>query len=155
MRGWLRRCFVALSRTNDNRFRRTRCMSRIYDAVRIAREERSRAGLDRSDSLGTMELPDRRISPRLELDFDLAAYGHSEDGSTFYERTKAISGNANGAVFLLSTPVVEGQDVLLISDRTSEEQICKVVGVHIRDLQTSEVSVRFPAPNVEFWKTAG
>jgi hypothetical protein len=127
-------------------------MSRIYDSIRTARESRDRIGLNGSDSLGKMDLPERRISPRIDLDIDLAVYGRLPDEDAFYARAKAISGNANGGVFLLSIPVVEGQDLLLINNVTSAEQICNVLNVNIRDIQTSEVAVCFPIPNSDFWK---
>ena len=73
---------------------------------------------------------------------------------TFYAQAKAISGNANGGVFLLSIPVLVGQDVLLINNGISEEQICNVIKVSVRDVQTSEVSVSFPIPNAAFWKSS-
>jgi hypothetical protein len=101
-----------------------------------------------------MELEDRRITLRKELDIDLTVYGRQAGGETFYAQAKAVSGNANGGVFLLSVPVVEGQDLLLINNGTSQEQICNVISLHIRDMQTSEVSVSFPVPNSDFWKNS-
>lgn len=129
-------------------------MSRIYDAIRNARESRSRRGLDLSDALGEMNLPERRVTPRTELDLDLTVYGRSACEAAFYEQARAMSGNANGGVFLLTVPVQEGQDLLLINNGTSKEQICNVVSVRIQDIQTSEVSVSFPVPNADFWKPA-
>jgi hypothetical protein len=130
-------------------------MSRIYDAIKIARESRSRSGLDNSDFLGEMELPERRLTPRRDLDIDLTVYGRSACEAAFYEQARAVSGNVNGGVFLLAVPVLEGQDLLLINNGTSHEQICNVVSVRIRDIQTSEVSVSFPLPNPDFWKFSG
>ena len=130
-------------------------MSRIYDAIKSARESRSKNGLDTSDILGEMELPERRVTPRKELDIDLTVYGRSTGEAAFYEQARAISGNVNGGVFLLAIPVVEGQDLLLINNGTSQEQVCNVVGVRIQDIQTSEVSVSFPLPNPDFWKPSG
>jgi hypothetical protein len=128
-------------------------MSRIYDAIQSAREIRSRMGLDCSDGLGEMDLPDRRLNPRKELDIDLTVYGRSACEVPFYEQARAINGNANGGLFLISVPVTEGQDLLLINNSSSKEQICSIVSVSIRDIQTSEVSVCFPAPNPAFWKS--
>lgn len=129
-------------------------MSRIFDAIRNARESRSQKGLDLSDALGEMELPERRVTPRQELDIDLTVYGRSACEAAFYEQGRAISGNANGGVFLLTVPVLEGQDLLLINNGTSKEQICTVVSVRIQGIQSSEVSVSFPVPNPDFWKPA-
>ena len=130
-------------------------MSRIYDAIKSARESRSRNGLDTSDLLGEMELPERRVAPRMGLDIDLTVYGRSACEVAFYEQARAVRGNVNGGVFLLAIPVLEGQDLLLINNGTSQEQICNVVSVRIQDIQTSEVSVSFPLPNPNFWKPSG
>jgi hypothetical protein len=129
-------------------------MSRIYEAIRIAKESKSRSGPNQSDCLGEMELPERRVAPRNDLDIDLTVYGRSAGEDPFYEQARAISGNANGGVFLVAVPIVEGADLLLINNSSSQEQICNVLSVHIRDIQTSEVSVSFPVPNPDFWKTS-
>jgi hypothetical protein len=126
-------------------------MSRVYDALKNARESRSRNGLDKSDFLGQMELPERRVTPRVSLDLNLTVYGWSAGEAAFYEQAKVVSGNANGGVFLLAIPVLEGQDLLLINNWTAQEQICNVVSVRISDIQTSEVAVSFPTPNPDFW----
>jgi hypothetical protein len=126
-------------------------MSRIFEAIQTARQSRSKNGTNTSDSLGEMELPERRVAPRAGLALNLTVYGRSSTDAVFYEQAKAISGNANGGVFLLSIPVTEGQDLLLMNCATSEEQICKVVNVRIVDIQSSEVSVSFPSPNGTFW----
>ena len=128
-------------------------MSRIYESIQNAKELRAKNGLDSSDFLGEMELPVRRVAPRMELDIDLTVYGRSACEDAFYEAAKAVSGNGNGGMFLISIPVMEGQDLLLINNDSAQEQICSVVRVHIRDIQTSEVSVSFPIPNPDFWKS--
>jgi len=128
-------------------------MSRIFEAIRTARESRTKSGIDSNDALREMELPERRVSPRKDLDIDLTVYGRSDIEGPFYEQARAISGNANGGVFLAAIPVMEGQDLLLINNGASEEQICNVLSVHIRDIQTCEVSVSFPAPNPDFWNS--
>jgi hypothetical protein len=130
-------------------------MSRIFDAIQNARKSRSKDGVDTSDSLGEMELPDRRETPKKELSIDLTVYGRSEGEAAFYEQAKAISGNASGGVFLLGIPVMEGQNLLLINNGTALEQICNIVSVRTQDIQTLEVSVSFPLPNPNFWKPSG
>ena len=130
-------------------------MSRIFDAIQNARKSRSKDGVDRSESLGEMELPERRETPRVELGIDLTVYGRSEGEAAFYEQAKAISGNASGGVFLLGIPVMEGQNLLLINNGTALEQICNIVSVRTQDIQTLEVSVSFPLPNPNFWKPSG
>lgn len=118
-------------------------MSKIYDSTKDSRDRRIE-----------MELPDRRVAPRQELDVELTVYGRSAYGAPFYDRAKAIIGNARGGLIVIPVPLTEGQDLLLINTGTSREQICTVVDVHIRDIQMSEVSVSFPSPNPAFWNTA-
>jgi hypothetical protein len=129
-------------------------MSRIYDAIKSARESRSKTGLAAADFLGEMELPERRVAPRKELGINLTVYGRSTGEAAFYEQAKALSGNANGGVLLLAIPVMEGQDLLLINNGTSQEQICNIVSVRTEDIQTLEISVSFPMPNADFWKAS-
>ena len=127
-------------------------MSRIYDALKNAQERRSKNGLGAGDTLGVMEMPERRSGPRYELDILLTVYGRAANELPFYEQAKKVRGYADGGLFLLVVPVLKGQDLLLINDRASKrEQICRVVNVTERDAQTCEVEVVFPSPNREFW----
>ena len=130
-------------------------MSRIYDAIRCAQEARSKTRIDTADCLGEMTLPERRVTPRRDLGIDLTVYGRSDGQSVFYEQAKAVLGNANGGVFWLPIPVVEGQDLLLINNGSSQEQICNVVSVLTDNIGTCEVRVSFPLPNPDFWKPSG
>lgn len=130
-------------------------MSRIYDAIQCARESRSRDGLDAADFLGEMTMPERRVASRKELDIDLTVYGRSTSEAVFYEQAKAIRGNASGGVLLLEIPVLEGQDLLLINNGTSQEQICNIVSAVSDNIGIHEVIVSFPSPNPDFWKSSG
>lgn len=126
-------------------------MSRIYEALKSAEESRSKSGVTGSDGLAMMEMPERRADPRQALDDALTVYGHAVDEAPFYEQARAVKGNSQGGMFLLAVPVSEGQELLLINNRTSQEQLCRVVNFMVRDAQTGEVSVAFPVANPEFW----
>jgi hypothetical protein len=128
-------------------------MSKIYDPTKNSQEAQSRFVPSSQDTSTEMEIRDRRVAPRQELDVELTVYGRSAYGAPFYDRAKAIIGNARGGLIVLPVPLTEGQDLLLINTSSSREQICTVVGVHIRDIQMSEVSVRFSSPNPTFWST--
>ncbi len=99
-----------------------------------------------------MELADRRCGRRWELGIHITVYGHASDNCPFYEEVKAFSVNSNGALLLVRVPVCDGQELLLINNRTSQEQICRVVHSRVRDEQTSELAVAFPSPNPQFWQ---
>ena len=127
-------------------------MSRIYEALKNAQNQRSKSGFPERDVLGVIELPERPAEPRVALDVELTVYGRAAGESPFYENAKALSGNSFGGLFLLAVPVIEGQDLFLTNSQTLKEQICRVVSVRVQDAQTSEVSVEFPLPNPEFWQ---
>ena len=127
-------------------------MSRIFDALKSAQESRTKTGMWAEKLLGLMEPADRRESPRVEINVELTVYGRTPGGPPFYETATAVKANANGGLLLLAIPVVEGQDLLLINNRISREQLCRVVEFRVRDSQTCEVSVVFPNANPDFWK---
>ena len=129
-------------------------MSKIYDPARGSQDTQFRVARSSQDTRTEMEIPDRRVAPRQELDVELTVYGRSAYGAPFYDRAKAIIGNPRGGLIVIPVPLTEGQDLLLINTSTSREQICTVVEVHIRDIQMSEVSVRFSSPNPDFWSSA-
>ena len=129
-------------------------MSRIYEALKTVEATRSKSGASDGDGLGVMEMPELRQSPRRELDVPLTVYGRASSGSPFYQKAEAVNGSAHGGLIVLRASVSEGQDLLLINNRTSKEQVCRVVHVRARDAETNEVGVAFPSPNPEFWQVA-
>ena len=129
-------------------------MSRIFDALKNVQATRSKSGTSDAEGLGVMERPELRQSPRRELDVPLTVYGRSASGSPFYQKAEAVNGSASGGLIVMGAAVIEGQDLLLINNRTSKEQVCRVVRVRSRDTETNEVGVAFPSPNPEFWQVA-
>ena len=125
-------------------------MSQIYEALKHAQKLRLKNAADVGDGLGIMEMPDRRSGSRWDLSTHLTVYGRASDEHPFYEEVQAFSANAEGGLLLLRVPVREGQDLLLINNRTSREQICRVVHVRIRDTQTSEAGVTFLSAHPDF-----
>jgi hypothetical protein len=149
---WLESAAIIMCGPNHERIGRTQPMSQIYEALKYAQELRLKNAVSVGDSLGIMEMPDRRSGPRWDLGIHLTVYGRASDERPFYEEVQAFSVNADGGLLLLRVPVREGQDLLLINNRTSLEQICHVVHVRIRDTQTSEVAVTFPSAHPDFWQ---
>lgn len=127
-------------------------MSRIYEALREAERVRSINGAADEDGLGVMELPSQECSEQREQEINLMIYGHAPSGPPFYESAKALRWNANGGLVLLGRPVFEGQNLLLFNDHTSQEEICRIVNVRVRDMETHEVDVTFSSPRPEFWE---
>jgi hypothetical protein len=127
-------------------------MSRIYEALKNAQEHRSKNEISGRDGLGVMDMPERRGGERHDLNVDLTVYGRRVNELPFHEHAQAVKGNSSGGLFLLAVPVLVGQDLFLINNRTSQEQLCRVVNVRARDSQTNEVSVLFSSPKPEFWE---
>jgi hypothetical protein len=127
-------------------------MSQIYEALRSAEATRMKSGPADRDRLGIMETGDRRQSRRWELDVPLTVYGREPNGAPFYLDAETVTGNADGGMIVLRMPVHEGQDLFLINNWTSQEQMCRVVHVRSRDAETHEVGVSFPSPHPEFWQ---
>jgi len=125
-------------------------MTRFHGVSKSRRESQSSRKND-SEAPDDQVRADRGVSQSKEPEVDLAVYGRSACETLFYERATVVSWNDDGGVLLLGVPLNEGQDLLLINNRTSQKQICNVLRIRIRDLQTSEVSVCFPLPNPYFW----
>jgi hypothetical protein len=85
------------------------------------------------------------------LDVPLTVYGRGPTGAPFYQEAEAVNVSATGGLIVLRTPVHEGQDLLLINNWTSIEQICSIVRVRSRGAETFQVGVTFPSPNLDFW----
>jgi PilZ domain len=125
-------------------------MSRIYEALRTAEATRSAPGAP-TGNRGVMDMTEQRRFKRWELDVPLTVYGRGSSGSPFYQEAQAINVSAEGALVRVQAPVCEGQELLLINNYSSKEQICRVVRVRSSDAEMNEVGVKFPAPNLEFW----
>jgi hypothetical protein len=127
-------------------------MSQIYDAVKAVETERSVKGAPACDSLSIMGLPEQRVFARSEVSVPLTVYGRGPDGSPFYREADGVSMSPDGGLIVMRGSVCEGEELLLINNRSSQEQLCRVVHVSSRDTNTNEVGVAFPSPNLTFWE---
>jgi hypothetical protein len=126
-------------------------MSRPDKTPKTVEPKRSASGVAAHSSAGALGTIDERRSRRWELDVPLTIYGRGPNGAPFYQEAEAVNVSATGGLIVLRTPVHEGQDLLLINNWTSIEQICRVVRVRSRGAETYQVGVTFPSPNVDFW----
>jgi hypothetical protein len=129
-------------------------MSRIQELVRQTEEYLSKCESPREGGSGVVEGSDRKLGIGRAQSMHITVYGRTLDERPFYEEVKALCFNTDGFLFLLSVPVCDGQDLLLINNRTSQEQTCRVSYSCIRDIQTSEVAVTIPSPNPKFWQNS-
>ena len=109
-------------------------MSRIFEALKGMEAERAAHGAPDKDSLGVMELPELRRYPRRELSAPLTVYGRGPAGAPFYQEVDVVNVSADGGLIVMRTSVCEGQELLLINNHSSQEQLCHVVRVRSRDV---------------------
>jgi hypothetical protein len=126
-------------------------MSRTDKTPKTVEPKRSASEAAANSSPGVLGTIDERRSRRWELDVPLTVYGRGPKGSPFYQEAEAVNVSATGGLIVMHTPVHEGQDLLLINNWTSIEQICRVVRVRSRGAETYQVGVTFPSPNPDFW----
>src|ERR1700726_1019350 len=127
-------------------------MSRIFDALKHAQQEREGKLQLNAPVEGATEVPDRRRSRRWTLDVSVYVYGHGPQKEPFHEEAHTLNVNANGALLLLSVPVHEGQMLLLTNQMTQREQDCRVVFLGTKHSRTVETGVAFPQTNPNFWQ---
>jgi hypothetical protein len=127
-------------------------MERIYDALKSAEATRLSEEAAKAGGQCVAKIQERRRARRWELDVPLTVYGHLSNGVPFYQEAEAVNGSANGGLIVLRASLREGQDLFLINNWTTQEQICYIVHVRNRDAEISEVGVAFPVPNPSFWQ---
>jgi len=130
-------------------------MSRIFEAIKHAEQARSSKLTAASPGAGAVEVPDRRRSRRWSIDIRVYVYGHASSRETFHEEAHTLQVSANGALLLLSTPVQEGQKLLITNTVTHQEQDCRVVFLGNRHSRTIEAGVAFAETNPGFWQMPG
>lgn len=139
-------------------------MSRIWDALKQAENERSRTkgrkpAADRLPELpneSSQEHPnsdgaDRRRSKRWEQPVPVLLYGSDSEKQPFHEETETADINDDGCSFTISTAVAKGQRLFLVNMLNDAERECRVVQAaqHLRG--KSLVAVEFSGPAPDFW----
>jgi hypothetical protein len=126
-------------------------MSRIFEALRRAQLVRNGKLPPKAPAADAVAVPDRRRSRRWAFDIPVCVYGHEPGKEPFHEEAHTLHVNANGALLLLSVPVLNGQTLLLSNTLTQKEQDCRVVFLGTRRSRTVEAGVAFPLTNPGFW----
>jgi hypothetical protein len=99
----------------------------------------------------TLELIERRRSPRRLLDVPLIVTGETSEKHPFSEETFTISVSAHGALMLLAAPVAIGQTIILIKPANMEGMEARVLRLGAPHGGLSQVAVEFSQPVAEFW----
>ena len=123
-------------------------MSRIWDALKQAERERSAS---RNGGEAAVDEYDRRKSLRQSRSARLLVYGSRANTQPFHEDVETIDANDEGCLFVLETPVLEGQRLFLVHTQTQAEQECQVVRVEEGQHGKARVAVEFSKPAPHFW----
>lgn len=127
-------------------------MSRIFETLKQAQVVRAGDVQTKPPAEDAVEISDRRRSRRWALDIAVYVYGHGPGKEPFHEEAHTLSVNANGALLLLSVPVVKGQTLLLTNQLTQREQACRVVFLGTQHSRTVETGVAFAETDPGFWQ---
>jgi len=151
-------------------------VSRIWDALKQAENERSRAkgrkpapdrlhelpnagALESSREHPNSDGADRRRSKRWEQPVPVLLYGSDSDKQPFHEETETADINDDGCSFTIATAVVKGQRLFLVNMLNDAERECRVIQATVQaSVQTSRpargkrlVAVEFSGPAPDFW----
>ena len=127
-------------------------MSRIWDALKQAENERGRAKQPRKAT----EHPhsdgaDRRRSQRWGQPVPVLVYGSDSEKQPFHEETETADINDNGCSFTIATTVAKGQRLFLVNMLNDAERECRVVQAGKRLRGKADVAVEFSGSAPDFW----
>jgi len=85
------------------------------------------------------------------LQVPVVVQARTRDGKEVREETQTVVVNAHGGLLKLGMEVKVGQPVLLINERSKQEQGCHVVRVETSPAGHSAVAFEFDRPAPHFW----
>jgi len=94
--------------------------------------------------------PERRRTVRLPLQVPVKVRCRLPEGETIDLKASTYVVSAHGALLLMDTPLIPGQNVRVFNEMTSESAECHVTSLREK-LEHRFVGVSFISPNVDFW----
>jgi hypothetical protein len=127
-------------------------LSRIWDALKQAQQERSRErSVSSDDATDSTAGSDRRRGLRHPHVVPVLVYGSGLDKQPFHEEVDTIDAGENGCLLVIETPVVRGQRLFLTNTRTQAEQECRIVHARALACGKTRIGLVFCAPSPNFW----
>ncbi|HXZ14251.1 MAG TPA: PilZ domain-containing protein [Candidatus Sulfotelmatobacter sp.] len=126
-------------------------MSRIWDALKEAEHEKSRASSHGRSIHGAKSRTERRKSKRTLLFVPVLVYGSDADKQPFHEEAETLEVNEHGCLLSMESEVARGQRLFLSNMSNQEEQECRVVHVGRRARGRAKVGLEFLRPSPRFW----
>ncbi len=127
-------------------------MSRIWEAIKQAEQERVRAGLTSPKENVVPEARDRRKILRHRYSVPVLVYGSDADKQPFHEQIETLDANKDGCLLALESIVACDQRLFLINMRNQAEQECRVAHVGERAQGRARVGIEFLHPASYFWR---
>ena len=94
--------------------------------------------------------PERRRTVRLPLQIPLKVRCRLPEGETIDLQACTYVVSAHGALLLMDTPLIPGQNVRIFNEMTAESAECHVTSLREKR-EHRFVGVSFISPNVDFW----
>jgi hypothetical protein len=96
-------------------------------------------------------LRDAKAIPDLARDLPVLVYGRGDDEEPFHEETNVRRLNFRGGLITLATRVAPGQQLILISLASEENQRCRVAFVGEQHFGRSMIGIQFTQSALDFW----
>lgn len=94
--------------------------------------------------------PERRRTVRLPLQIPLTVRCRLPEGETIDLKASTYVVSAHGALLLMDTPLLPGQNIRVFNEMTAESVDCHVTSLREKH-DRRFVGITFAAPNVDFW----
>lgn len=107
-------------------------------------------GLSPGLSMQRTRYPERRRTVRLPLQIPLTVSCRLHEGETMDLKASTYIVSAHGALLLMDTPLVPGQNVRIFNEMTAEWAECHVTSLREKH-ERRFVGVTFSSPNIDFW----
>ena len=95
---------------------------------------------------------ERRRTTRLSVFADLTVQGLTDRNVEFEVRTRSLSVSGHGGLTVLDVPVLAGQTLVVVNERSKQRAECRVVDVRPGNHGKNFVAFEFLAPEANFWK---
>jgi hypothetical protein len=126
-------------------------LSRIWNALKEAEQERARASLRKHAETLEKEPEELRQSRRAVHRVPVLVYGSDSERQPFHEETYTLDVNDRGCLLSLATVVSSGQRLVLTNTQNQAEHECRVIHVGKRVNGKAHIGVEFLRPAPEFW----
>lgn len=124
----------------------------IFVMLRWVKSSPAGRAYHRTAGTRTVELPDRRVTPRVYVRIPLFVYGRTQAGDPFHEEARTISINGAGGLISMSSRVQPGQQLAVTNQGNDQTEQCIVVSVAGGLADANNIALKFPAPMPQFWR---